>query len=211
MNFLSVALQSTRLPELLRIQVSQITGNTGGASAWTTFTPTEEGTAKLSTENSDFDTVLAIYKVGNGDGWDALEEVASDDDGGEDGEDSEVVFEVEEGVTYLVAVDGAGGETGTVQLNHELTQTPVIDSLTKNANGLLGGSVKLNVEARSPLADTELTYQWRRDGNIVEGGVESALVLHDLKYTDAGDYTVEVSSFAGSVVSDGIPVRIFSR
>ena len=181
-------------------------GNTGGASAWTTFTPTEEGTAKLSTENSDFDTVLAIYKVGNGDGWDALEEVASDDDGGEDGEDSEVVFEVEEGVTYLVAVDGAGGETGTVQLNHELTQTPVIDSLTKNANGLLGGSVKLNVEARSPLANTELTYQWRRDGNIVEGGVESALVLHDLKYTDAGDYTVEVSSFAGSVVSDGIPV-----
>ena len=41
-------------------------GNTGGASAWTTFTPSEEGTAKLSTENSDFDTVLAIYKVMEG-------------------------------------------------------------------------------------------------------------------------------------------------
>ena len=39
-------------------------------------------TAKLSTENSDFDTVLAIYKVGEGEGWDALEEVASDDNGG---------------------------------------------------------------------------------------------------------------------------------
>ena len=74
-------------------------GNTGGASAWTTFTPTEEGTAKLSTENSDFDTVLAIYKVGTGSGWDALEEVASDDNGGGDGEDSEVVFDVEEGGT----------------------------------------------------------------------------------------------------------------
>ena len=93
-------------------------GNTGGASAWTTFTPTEEGTAKLSTENSDFDTVLAIYKVGTGSGWDALEEVGSDDNGGGDGQDSEVVFDVEEGVPYLVAVDGVGGETVTVQLNH---------------------------------------------------------------------------------------------
>ena len=61
-----------------------------------------------------------------------LEEVASDDNGG-DGEDSEVVFDVEEGVTYLVTVDGGGGETGTVQLNHELSQAPVIDSITENA------------------------------------------------------------------------------
>ncbi|MBN86526.1 MAG: hypothetical protein CL885_03285, partial [Dehalococcoidia bacterium] len=183
-------------------------GNTGGASAWTTFTPTEEGTAKLSTENSDFDTVLAIYKVGAGDGWDALEEVASDDNGGEDGEDSEVVFEVKEGVTYLVAVDGVGGETGTVQLNHELSKTPVIDSITESANGLLGGTVQLVAQASSQLADSELKYQWRRDGNILEEGVESELILNDLEYTDAGNYTLEVSSFAGSTISEEIPVRV---
>ena len=183
-------------------------GNTGGASAWTTFTPSEEGTAKLSTENSDFDTVLAIYKVGSGSGWDALEEVASDDNSGGDGEDSEVVFDVEEGATYFVAVDGVGGETGTVQLNHELSQTPVIDSVTESADGLLNGTVTLEVAASSPLADAELTYQWRRDGNLINGATAATLSLADLQYTDAGDYTVEVSSFAGDVTSDDIPVRV---
>nr|MDP7291140.1 immunoglobulin domain-containing protein [Verrucomicrobiota bacterium] len=150
-------------------------GNTGGASAWTTFTPTEEGTAKLSTENSDFDTVLAIYKVGSGSGWDALEEVGSDDNSGEDGQDSEVIFDVEEGVTYFVAVDGAGGETGTVQLNHELSQTPVIDSATESADGLLNGTVTLEVTASNPLADAELSYQWRRDGNLIDGATSATL------------------------------------
>ena len=183
-------------------------GNTGGASAWTTFTPDEEGSAKLSTENSDFDTVLAIYKVGSGSGWDALEEVASDDNSGGDGEDSEVVFNIEAGVTYLVAVDGAGGDTGTVQLNHEVSQAPVIDSVTESADGLLNGNVLLEVVASTPLADVDLTYQWRRDGNLIDGAIGAILSLEDMQYTDAGNYTVEVSSFAGSVTSDDIPVRV---
>ena len=51
-------------------------------------------------------------------------------DGGDDGQDSEVVFSAEKGVTYLVAVDGVGGETGTVQLNHELAKVPTLDSVT---------------------------------------------------------------------------------
>ena len=183
-------------------------GNTGGASAWTTFIPTEEGTARLSTENSDFDTVLAIYKVGTGNGWGALEEVVSDDNGGKDAQDSEVVFNVEKGVTYLVAVDGVGGETGTVQLNHELSQTPLIDSVTQGQDGLLNETVTLEVSASSPLADAELTYKWRRDGNLIGGATGATLSLTDIQYADAGDYSVEVSSFAGSVTSDNIPVRV---
>ena len=183
-------------------------GNTGGASAWTTFTPTEEGTAKMSTENSDFDTVLAIYKVGTGSGWDAFEEIASDDNSGDDGQDSEVIFNVEKDVTYLVAVDGVGGETGTVQLNHELSQTPLIDSVTESKDGLLKETVTLEVSASSPLADVELTYKWRRDGNLIDGATGVTLSLTDMQYTDAGDYRVEVSSFAGSVTSDNIPVRV---
>ena len=183
-------------------------GITGGASAWTTFTPEEEGTAKINTDNSDFDTVLAIYQVGSGTGWDAVTEVASDNDGGDDGKDSEVVFNAEKGVTYLVAVDGVGGETGTVQLNHELAKLPTLDSVTENADGLLSGSVTLEVIASNTLADTELTYQWRRDGNIIDGATASKLSLPSLQYSDAGDYTVEVSNFAGTTTSDVIPVRV---
>ena len=183
-------------------------GTTGGASAWTTFTPDEEGAAKINTGNSDFDTVLAIYKIGSGTGWDAIEEVASNNDGGDDGQDSEVVFTAEEGVTYLVAVDGVGGETGTVQLNHELAKVPTLDSVTESADGLLAGSVTLEVIASNPLADAELTYQWRREGNLIDGATDSKLSLANLQYSDAGDYTVEVSNFAGATTSDVIPVRV---
>ena len=183
-------------------------GTTGGASAWTTFTPDESGTAKVNTDNSDFDTVLAIYKVGAGTGWDAIDEVASNNDGGDDGSDSEVVFTAEKGATYLVAVDGVGGETGTVQLNHELAKVPTLNSVTENADGLLSGSATLEVIASNPLADTELTYQWRRDGNLIDGATVSKLILANLQYSDAGDYTVEVSNFAGTTTSDVIPVRV---
>ena len=183
-------------------------GTTGGASAWTTFTPDESGTAKINTDNSDFNTVLAIYKVGSGTGWDAIDEVASNNDGGGDGQDSEVVFTADKGVTYLVAVDGVGGETGTVQLNHELANAPKLDSVTESADGLLAGAVALEVVASNPLADTDLTYQWRRDGNLIDGATTSKLSLANLQYSDAGDYTVEVSNFAGTTTSDVIPVRV---
>ena len=183
-------------------------GTTGGASAWTTFTPDESGTAKINTDKSNFNTVLAIYQVGSGTGWDAITEVASDNDSGDDGQDSEVVFSAEKGVTYLVAVDGVGGETGTVQLNHELAKVPTLSSLTEKADGLLSGSVTLEVIASNPLADAELTYQWRRDGNIIDGATSSKLSLANLQYADAGDYTVEVNNFAGTTTSDVIPVRV---
>ena len=183
-------------------------GTTGGASAWTTFNPDESGTAKINTDNSDFDTVLAIYKVGSGTGWDAIDEVASNNDGGDDGSDSEVVFTAEKGVTYLVAVDGIGGETGTVQLNHELAKVPTLDSVTESANGLLGDTVTLEVIANNPLADTELTYQWRHDGNLIDAATTSKLSFANLQYSDAGDYTVEVSNFAGTTTGDVIPLRV---
>ncbi|MBT3913344.1 MAG: hypothetical protein HOF22_09135 [Verrucomicrobia bacterium] len=183
-------------------------GTTGGASAWTTFTPDEEGAAKISTDESSFDTVLAIYKVGTGTGWDAIEEVASNNDGGDDGQDSEVVFDAEKGATYLVAVDGVGGATGTVQLNHELAKVPTLDFVTESVDGLLAGTVTMEVSASNPLADTELTYQWRRDENIIDGATASKLSFTNLLYSDAGDYTVEVSNFAGTTTSDVIPVRV---
>ena len=103
---------------------------------------------------------------------------------------------------------GVGGETGTVQLNHELANAPKLDSVTESAEGLLAGLVTLEVIASNPLADTDLTYQWRRDGNLIDGATTSKLSLANLQYSDAGDYTVEVSNFAGTTTSEVIPVRV---
>ena len=76
---------------------------------------------------------------------------------------------------------------------------------------MLDGTVKLEVQASSPLADADLTYKWRRDGNIIDGSNGEVLLIDNIQYTDAGDYTVEISSFAGSVTSEIVPVRVISQ
>ena len=183
-------------------------GKTGGASAWTTFTPSESGTAKISTENSDFDTVLAIYSISSGSGWDSLEEVASDDNSGTDGQDSEVVFEVSKDTVYLVAVDGAAGESGTVQLNQELAQKPEITSISNDISVILGGTATLQVEASNPLANASLSYQWYQDGVEITGANESSLKVANAGFNSVGNYTVDVSNYAGSVESAAVSLNV---
>ena len=161
-----------------------------------------------STENSDFDTVLAIYSISSGSGWDSLEEVASDDNSGTDGQDSEVVFEASKDTVYLVAVEGAAGERGTVQLNQELAQKPEITSLSNDASVILGGTATLQVEASNPLANASLSYQWYQDGVAITGAVESSLIVADAGFNSAGNYTVAVSNYAGSVESAAVLLNV---
>jgi hypothetical protein len=76
-------------------------------SVWYRFS-VPRGVVRLSTAGSDFDTVLAVYR-----GSTLL--AANDDHGGTP--QSEVEFVALAGVTYDVAVAGAGGEAGNVVLS----------------------------------------------------------------------------------------------
>ena len=87
-------------------------GDSGGASLWWRWTAPASGAVTIDTAGSDFDTLLAVY---TGSGVGALTEVASNDDA--IGFQSEVRFTAQRGVVYHVAVDGYGGETGSVVLN----------------------------------------------------------------------------------------------
>ena len=87
-------------------------GRSGGASLWWSWTAPASGMVTIDTAGSDFDTVLAVYTGG---AVGALTEVASNDDA--IGLQSEVRFTAQQGVVYHVAVDGYGGETGSVVLN----------------------------------------------------------------------------------------------
>ena len=82
-----------------------ICGVLGGASRWFTYTAAASGTLTVSTEGSDFDTVLGVF-TGTGTDFDSLTLVACDNDGGADGKDSLARLEVTQGTTYFVAVDG---------------------------------------------------------------------------------------------------------
>lgn len=93
-------------------------GEEGGSSVWWTWTPATSGTAVIITEGSDFDTVLGVY---TGASVGALAERASDDDGGT-GTTSRVSFSANAGTAYQIAVDGFGGDSGSISL----TVTPPI-------------------------------------------------------------------------------------
>ena len=49
---------------------------------------------------------------------------------------------------------------------------------------------------------TNLSYQWKKDGNNINGAANPSLILTNLQASDAGSYTCEVSNLCGAVTSD---------
>jgi hypothetical protein len=86
-------------------------GNAGTASIWYAWTAPYSGRMTVSLCWSGFDTLLAVY---TGDQLIDLQAVVSDDDGCDD--QSRVTFVTSAGVTYKIAVDGADGSSGFVEL-----------------------------------------------------------------------------------------------
>jgi Lysyl oxidase len=90
-------------------------GNAGGHSLWFRFTPQSTAPVRLTTEGSDFDTLLAVYR---GTDVSRLTLVANNDDiAVPDNKCSRVTFTPAAGITYYIAVDGYAGAVGRVVLN----------------------------------------------------------------------------------------------
>ena len=93
-------------------------GATGGASVWWSWTAPSVGTVTISTAGSSFDTILGVY---TGASVASLAEVASDDDDPDSTAlTSKVVFDVISNRTYQIAVDGYGGDSGSVKVSFQL-------------------------------------------------------------------------------------------
>ena len=100
-------------------------GISGGASVWYSWTAPASGLVVIDTCGSDFDTVLAVY---TGASMNALSTVASNSNsqGCPGFFQSLVTFAATAGTTYRVAVDGYGGETGSINL--DVSPTPANDN-----------------------------------------------------------------------------------
>jgi hypothetical protein len=94
-------------------------GNDGGHSIWYQFNAPANGVLSLSTTNSAFDTLLAVYR---GDALTNLTEVAANDDVLTN-EFSRVDAPVQSNVVYSIAVDGYGGEFGYAELSYAFVTT----------------------------------------------------------------------------------------
>lgn len=110
-----------------------------GKSVWWSWTADTDGFAEVTTEGSDFNTVLAVYR---GDGLDTLQLVAKDRDTTPDSNGASLGFEAIGGVAYQIVVDGLQGAAGNISLS--LGQSVVNDDF-ENALSLEG----LNVRASS--------------------------------------------------------------
>ncbi len=108
-------------------------GEAGGASHWFAYLAEANGALYLNTDGSDFDTVLAVYT--GGDTFESLIPVACDNDGGMDGFDSAVMFDVTPGTVYYFAVDGVGGASGVVHLNYRLATPSQLTPLGAGPSG----------------------------------------------------------------------------
>jgi hypothetical protein len=95
-------------------------GVAGGKSAWWMFTAPSDGVLHLSTSNSTFDTVLAVY---TGQSITNLTPVGANDDAypGAPGGFSELFQAVRSNVTYHIAVDGYGGVGGAMFLSYSFS------------------------------------------------------------------------------------------
>jgi VCBS repeat-containing protein len=177
-------------------------GVVGGASQWFTYQAPQSGTLRVSTEGSNFDTLLAIY-TGPGTDFESLKVIASDNNSGKDGITSVASLSVTNGTVYYIAVDGVKGASGAVKLSYEFGLAPVITQQPARQDVVLGSSATLSVatlSGRTPNSPA-LTYQWTRDGIKLPSQTSSSLVLQNVQQSSVGDYAVIVSNLAGSATS----------
>ena len=175
-----------------------------GKSVWWTWTAPVDGAVTISTTNSQFDTLLAVY---TGNSVDALSLVAENDDIDPGREQSSVTFQAAAGVVYRIAVDGYGSEMGlivlTVSPEASLSAAPRIQQApadqTRFAGGAGGGTnVSFRVVATGALP---LSYQWLRYGTNLPGATNSVLALTNATAAEAGPYQVVVTNTFGTATS----------
>ena len=109
-------------------------GNTGGASVWWSWTAPFTGGTTITTAGSDFNTLLGVY---TGNSVAALTTVASD---GRKYIPASVTFNATSGITYMIAVDGFAGATGSILLSLNLGTPPANDNFT-NSIAISSGTV----------------------------------------------------------------------
>ncbi|MBA3848720.1 MAG: hypothetical protein C0502_01835 [Opitutus sp.] len=184
----------------------------GGASIWWKWTAGANGTMRVSTAGSNFDTMLGAY---TGAAVGSLTQLAANDDEITPEQDSSrtrprtsaVSFTARAGATYHLAVDGWSAETGTVQMSFTFTPAPAAPTLTSHPLSQTvspGGTATFNVGVGS---STNITYQWMRNGENIAGATAGSLTVSNAGLADAGLYTCKVTnSFTGGTATSNAAI-----
>jgi pectate lyase/pectin methylesterase-like acyl-CoA thioesterase len=84
---------------------------------------------------------------------------------------------------------------------------PVLVSQPAGQSLLLGGSATLTVSATGV---GPITYQWYKNGSAILGSTSASLTLNNVTASDAGNYTVMATNWAGSALSTVAMINVAS-
>jgi hypothetical protein len=100
---------------------------------------------------------------------------------------------------WVAALPGAGSD-------YPGGSAPVITTQPSNQSVVGGRDATLTVAATG----AGLSYQWRRNGDIIAGATSSTLTLLNVRPNQQGSYDVVIVNSAGSVVSSNAFVRVLT-
>jgi hypothetical protein len=108
-----------------------------------------------------------------------------------------------------------GGTNFTRQITFtelKVKYTPAAPTIVSQAQpSSLTVQVGSNVTMAIGAAGNQLSYQWQKDGQAIQGNVSAAtptLTLTNVQHGDAGSYTVVVSNAGGSATSDPVVLKV---
>ncbi|MDT4952349.1 MAG: hypothetical protein QOJ02_487 [Acidobacteriota bacterium] len=143
-------------------------GSVGGGSVWYQWQAPSSGSVTITTAGSPYDTVLAIY---TGTSMSNLTVVllpdgktpAKSDDVDSNDNTSTITFNATAGTVYKIAVDGWGGESGSIKLNWteaNCTQATTTVQLSQNSYAVNEGAGSASVAVTRTDTTTAATINY---------------------------------------------------
>ncbi|MDR0534931.1 MAG: chitobiase/beta-hexosaminidase C-terminal domain-containing protein [Puniceicoccales bacterium] len=108
---------------------------------------------------------------------------------------------------YRVRASNVAGVAESSEVRLELLNAPRITRHPQGAQLYEGTTLELVVSVAS---ETDVAYQWRRDGLEISGATTPVLQIPNARASQSGNYDVKVSNSAGSLVSDVARVSILA-
>ncbi len=157
-------------------------GDAGGGSVWYQWTAPASGNVTLTTAGSDYDTMLGVY-TGNAVG--GLTEIGKHDDV-DPGviTTSTLTFNATAGTVYKIAVDGWGGDRGSIKLNWSQTgcNQPLQLGASSYTIGETAGSASIIVTRSNTAAAATVNYATSDAAALTECNVFNGLASSRCDY-----------------------------
>lgn len=178
-------------------------GVTGGTTYWLLYQAPANGTLKLNTVGSTYDTVLETFTYNGAltSYQDLIPLACANDSFGTNGP-AAVEIPIVKARPYLVSVSGVNATFGTAWLNYslntnQLPQPPTLTTLPPPMTVVAGTDVTLTAPV---LGSMPLAFSWRKDNALMPGATAPALVLANVTNAHTGNYAFTATNDLGSVM-----------